>query len=108
MIPCILGSIGVLLLVASPVAAEGDDVRKPPPPASAKQMPIQGGAAQRIRDELGSKNIPLRGTSSYLPVVDPKPFADVRREMSAAKPDIMRKHQALLESRYDLSDRPAS
>src|SRR5262245_39401061 len=36
-----------------------------------------------------------------------KPLAQVVEEMSAAKADIMKRHMALLEQRYDLSDQPA-
>jgi cytochrome c peroxidase len=34
-------------------------------------------------------------------------FAAMAERMRAAKPEVMKKHQALLEARYDLSDRPA-
>jgi cytochrome c peroxidase len=37
----------------------------------------------------------------------PEPFAAVVTRMSAAKPELARRQKALLESRYDLSDRPA-
>src|SRR5687768_15472073 len=46
--------------------------------------------------------------SSYLPVVVEEDFSSVMKRMSAAKPAIMKRQQALLEERYDLSDRPAS
>src|SRR5262245_3593901 len=45
--------------------------------------------------------------SSYLPVDPRESFASVMSRMSAAKPEVMRKHQALLNERYDLADRPA-
>jgi hypothetical protein len=41
-------------------------------------------------------------------VVIQEDFATVMRRMSAAKPDIMKRQEALLEERYDLSNRPAS
>lgn len=47
-----------------------------------------------------------RGESSYAPVVDEAPFADVYRKLSAAKPGVMRRQLALLQARYDLGDRP--
>ena len=47
-----------------------------------------------------------RGASSYAPVALERPFADVMREMSAQKEPMMRRQMALLEERYDLSDRP--
>src|SRR5690606_34408762 len=46
------------------------------------------------------------GASSYAPVALERPFADVMREMSAQKEPMMRRQMALLEERYDLSDRP--
>jgi cytochrome c peroxidase len=46
-------------------------------------------------------------SSSYSPVVIQEDFATVMSRMSAAKPAIMQRQKALLEERYDLSDRPA-
>lgn len=46
--------------------------------------------------------------SSYSPVVIQEGFASVMSRMSAAKPAIMQRQKALLEERYDLSDRPAA
>ena len=45
--------------------------------------------------------------SSYLPVVE-EPFEVVFKRMTAAKADVMKRHQDLLAARYDLADRPAS
>ncbi len=45
--------------------------------------------------------------SSYSPVVITEDFATIMRRMSAAKPQIMQRQQQLLESRYDLGNRPA-
>jgi cytochrome c peroxidase len=45
--------------------------------------------------------------SSYSPVVINEDFASVMKRMSAARPEIMKRQQALLEERYDLSNRPA-
>jgi cytochrome c peroxidase len=45
--------------------------------------------------------------SSYSPVVIQEDFAKVVARMQAAKPQIQEKQVALLEERYDLSDRPA-
>src|ERR1017187_4497317 len=47
-------------------------------------------------------------SSSYSPVVIQENFASVMSRMSAAKPAIMQRQKALLEERYDLSDRPAA
>jgi cytochrome c peroxidase len=48
-----------------------------------------------------------RGLTSYMPVAIDQPFADTMAHDVAAKPGIEREHHALLEERYDLSDRPA-
>jgi cytochrome c peroxidase len=64
--------------------------------------------ALRIQEELKSAGIPIRGDTSYMPVTPEKNFAEVMRAKSAAKGDLAKKHAALLASRYDLSDRPAS
>ena len=45
--------------------------------------------------------------SSYAPVVATETFEQTMSRMSAAKAGVMQKHAQLLESRYDLSDRPA-
>jgi cytochrome c peroxidase len=45
--------------------------------------------------------------SSYAPVVMQESFDKVVAKMSAAKPDVMKRHMRLLEERYDLADRPA-
>jgi cytochrome c peroxidase len=46
--------------------------------------------------------------SSYSPVVIQEEFTSIMKRMSAAKPAIMKRQQALLEERYDLSNRPAA
>jgi cytochrome c peroxidase len=43
---------------------------------------------------------------AMLPAAEPS-FADVMAKMKAAKPDVMKKQQTLLEERYDLADRPS-
>ena len=45
--------------------------------------------------------------SSYAPVVIEQPFDVTVAKMKAAKPEIAKRHSALLEQRYDLSDKPA-
>jgi hypothetical protein len=48
-----------------------------------------------------------RGQSSYMPVDIAESFASLMTRLSAAKPGVEREHSALLNERYDLSDRPA-
>ncbi|MBU0718312.1 MAG: cytochrome B6 [Planctomycetes bacterium] len=45
--------------------------------------------------------------SSYAPVVAKEDFAATMARMTAAKPAVMKKQMALLEERYDMSNRPA-
>jgi cytochrome c peroxidase len=45
--------------------------------------------------------------SSYMPVVTPEEFSAVVARMKAAKPAVMKRQMALLEERYDLSNRAA-
>src|ERR1700680_4252679 len=45
--------------------------------------------------------------SSYAPVDIHETFTTIMTRMSAAKPDIVQRQKALLEERYDLSDRSA-
>jgi cytochrome c peroxidase len=45
--------------------------------------------------------------SSYLPVDIHETFSAIFSRMTAAKPEVIKRHSALLEQRYDLSDRPA-
>lgn len=50
---------------------------------------------------------PGQKPSSYMPVVITEDFASIMARMKTAKPEIEKKHAALLAERYDLSDRPA-
>ncbi|MEW6140615.1 MAG: cytochrome B6 [Thermodesulfobacteriota bacterium] len=45
--------------------------------------------------------------TSYAPVVVTEPFDSIMARMKAAKPEVMKRQQDLLEQRYDLSNRPA-
>jgi cytochrome c peroxidase len=51
---------------------------------------------------------PLRGESSYSPVVIKESFESIMTRMKAAKPTIMKRQMDLLHERYDLSNRPAT
>src|SRR5258708_28302933 len=46
-----------------------------------------------------------RSKSSYMPVDITEPFSAIFARLSAQKPDVTREHMALLNERYDLSDR---
>ncbi len=48
-----------------------------------------------------------RGRTSYMPVDITEPFASLMARLAAEKPAAEQEHNALLNERYDLSDRPA-
>ena len=50
---------------------------------------------------------PLRGETSYSPVVIKEGFEAIMARMKAAKPGVMMRHMDLLGERYDLDNRPA-
>ena len=49
-----------------------------------------------------------RGKTSYMPVDITEPFSAIFARLSAQKPEVTREHMALLNERYDLSNRPAA
>jgi cytochrome c peroxidase len=49
-----------------------------------------------------------RGKSSYMPVEITEPFSAIFARLSAQKSEVTREHMALLNERYDLSNRPAA
>jgi cytochrome c peroxidase len=51
---------------------------------------------------------PLRGESSYSPVVIKESFEAIMARMKAAKPGVMKRQMDLLNERYDLSNHPAA
>jgi cytochrome c peroxidase len=51
---------------------------------------------------------PLRGESSYSPVVIKESFETIMARMRAAKPEVMKRQMDLLDGRYDLSNRPSA
>jgi cytochrome c peroxidase len=51
---------------------------------------------------------PLKGESSYSPVVIKESFEAIMARMKAAKPAVMKRHMDLLSERYDLGNRPAT
>src|ERR1017187_32706 len=59
-------------------------------------------SASAVRAQDNSKT-----PSSYMPVDIHESFSNIMNRMTAAKPEIMKRHMALLEQRYDLSNRPA-
>jgi cytochrome c peroxidase len=48
-----------------------------------------------------------RGKTSYMKVDITEPFSSFMARMVKAKPEVEKEHEALLNERYDLSDRPA-
>src|SRR3982074_2574480 len=49
-----------------------------------------------------------RGVPSCAPVAIPEPFSAILERLSAQKPTVEREHTAVLNERYDLSNRPAA
>src|SRR5713101_9433693 len=49
-----------------------------------------------------------RGKSSYMQVEITEPFSAIFARLSGQKPEVTREHMALLNERYDLSNRPAA
>jgi cytochrome c peroxidase len=49
-----------------------------------------------------------RGKTSYMPIDITEPFSSILARLSAQKPEVTRVHTALLNERYDLSNRPAA
>lgn len=100
----------VLSLTPSLARAQDEAQRKPAPaPGGQQALPKQDiGPALRIGEELREQKIPQRGDTSYLPVAQDVDFDAVVKQMSAAKDGILQRQRQLLESRYDLSDRPSA
>jgi cytochrome c peroxidase len=86
----------IVLLFAGLLLAFGDaDAQQ----ASPAQNPSPMGTA-------GANQGP-RGLTSYMPVDITESFSSIFARLSAEKPSVEAEHMALLQERYDLSDRPA-
>jgi cytochrome c peroxidase len=60
---------------------------------------------------LGSVSLSVRAApppTSYMPVISKEDFQTVVKRMQADKPAILKRHQDLLNQRYDLSNKPSS
>src|SRR5260370_30888385 len=70
---------------------------------------LAGAAAAAVIIALGSAYAQQRppGKTSYIFPVDIEPFPALFARLSAQKPDVTREHMAVLNERYDLSNRPA-
>jgi len=75
--------------------------------ADAQQKSQKGAPNPYLKGTEGYDQGP-RGLTSYQPVAIDQPFAATMAHDVAAKPDIEREHQALLDARYDLGDHPAA
>jgi cytochrome c peroxidase len=90
--------IGILLLLSVLILKFGD--------AGAQQAPPPADQNPYLKGSEGYDKGP-RGLTSYQPIAIDQPFETRMAREIAAKPAIEREHQALLEERYDLGDRPA-
>ncbi len=71
---------------------------------------LAGVAAAAVITALGfayAQQAP-RGKTSYMPVAITEPFSAIFARLSAQKAEVTRAHMALLNARYDLSNRPAA
>lgn len=85
--PILFASMAVILLAGALFGAHAQAPRQGPT-RSAGQLPVSP-----------------RGDTSYAPVAIEKEFNALYKEASAARPKVMQRQQALLEERYDLSNR---
>src|SRR5216684_4343826 len=71
---------------------------------------LAGAAATVVVIALGSAFAQQgpRGKSSYMPVDITESFSSIFARLSAQKPEVTRVHMALLNERYDLTNRPAA
>src|SRR5712692_8199401 len=74
--------------------------------ADAQQESKKGAPNPYLKGTEGYYKGP-RGLTSYQPVSIDQPFAAIMAQAVAAKPKAEKEHRALLEERYDTSDRPA-
>lgn len=56
---------------------------------------------------LYTLNLQADPPNSYMPVVIKEDFQTIVKQMEGAKADILKRHQELLNQRYDLSDKPS-
>jgi cytochrome c peroxidase len=71
-------------------------------------IPLVIAAGAGVLLAAADTEIPKRGTSSYLPVVDKEDFTTTFTRLKGEKDKYQARQAALLAQRYDLSDRPAS
>lgn len=76
------------------------------------QINHHSGPARRLLATLAFVALPVMAQmsappSSYMPVVDKESFDTTLKRMQGEKPEILKRHEALLKQRYDLSDKPA-
>jgi cytochrome c peroxidase len=74
------------------------------------QKLLAGAAGAAVVIALGSAFAQQgpRGKSSYMPVDITEPFSQIYARLSAQKPEVTREHMAVINERYDLSNRPAA
>src|SRR3979490_801425 len=71
---------------------------------------LAGAAASVVIIALGSAygQQGPRGKTSYMPIDITEPFSAIFARLSAQKPEVTREHMAVVNERYDLSNRPAA
>ncbi|XXU25402.1 cytochrome B6 [Sorangium sp. So ce887] len=98
-------SLGLVHCASAPSAGPEDPagLREAPPATAGTIAPAGPRAPMNANPPPG----PETPRTSYLPVEDKEPFAAMVARMKADKPAVMKRHQTLLEERYDLSSRAA-
>ena len=103
----VLPSVFVALVTAGAIAQD-EQGRVAPAQGGDPALPKQDKAeSDRIRSELEAAGIPLRGDTSFQPVSEDEDFDALLRKLSGEKAGVMQKQNQLLQSRYDLADKPA-
>ncbi len=91
----VAAAVGLFVLFDGPQSGE----------ALAEEAPPDTASEQRSSSSSPASAAP-RGATSYAPVALEEDFDAVRKELASQKPAVMRRQMDLLESRYDLSNRP--
>jgi len=76
--------------------------------APAERLSTDRLPTDRLQEELKAAGVALRSESSYLPVAQEADLAELAKKLSAEKATVMARQQQLLQSRYDLANRPAT
>lgn len=74
---------------------------------TAALMFLAGDKPTSVSAAPANQKVEKRGETSFTPVVEEVPFDQLVKKLSAEKDDVMQRQRRLLQSRYDLANRPA-